>query len=1233
MDPDELDAQLAMEEEMRSEQEGRDSWYDDAMIDEQSTFEARSKAPARREAAPSAPPQPEPPAAPRPPPRPPPAKRQRVAGSAAQPAPSATPLPARELVLLPDHAQLATNGEVSGADEPVANCENESSESEGSGTSDEGESGVSGEDEGEVDTSGDECSGVSEEGDDDAQRRTEPSPGPQPQAERQQHTEPPPGALPDGAPEWFKEQETEDRRALLDSYALIGPRRQYATATEAPTNAAQGATVYRRAERPICPNRMLPCFAGWSPYLSDPFEGAQISFARLMAVRCLEGVTYKVDCGGRNTGEYAKTDDGLCTWLCAQIGELLASHRDVHPLLAPLANALRPDACAQTEGLHVRALHMKLPQMKPTDETPMSVVSSAPPDRDGVDFESGGIRTDDNVRWRNQSEAAVLKGAEIDAYFRFEERPWHVRITHTAAVVKTPPAELPPVTLDADDDADDAGAAGDATGADADAEAARRAKARKRDAARCAAVDHVLTTDRLALAALLLPEQWNLRRVVHARRCGSHPDLKRDIWFDPQRLALLCAALSGNDKLERFAEAMRLTANGTFRAKKMPRGPNDFQIVLFACSESTRLWAQDECKMAFNALVRRVCRDIANLTHDSLRLSDLAFTAAKAGLLTDREVKALEVNEDEQERPTDADLAKSGKNNGTPVTGNWWTTGRPKKLMRRCASFDPDRGDYRLKKHWLFEAFAELLLAEEGQLELDVNVSLVCFSDGWLYDADKAVTRHIRPQDACSQNTGYPLPTFCEEQDSLLIKYLSEIHPCRPVLEWKLGVKAKGLSGTQAEPVFLVCTGKGGAGKGIEMELTERAYGDYFIVITSALLTKCKNENVEGPTPTRLSLKNKRAVAVDECGAVDANTMKVFLGGSTMQARDLHQPLQKFKLRFNSIEAYSNFEDNKKDLAKMQQDPGTRRRVRVVKYTSQFTDTDDRTQGLYEVEAIAADLERGAFEEGDDALAGQAASSDTDADAEMGDAADADDADDAEDASVPARESFMTKVKHDQIMELAPALMARMIRMHQAAMAPGGSWPAEPPEVGKWTAEYLARVTTAPVLDTQLRKWYRRCDCVPTRGLKGDDPNCPSNHSLHDQQETSKKCEHYVVVDELYERFADARDADTDTPLLEKIVGREKMVADDGHGNSNASKRKAAFVQALKTVRCFCAYPADDAIVAAGGGRQQQGEDGEGVMQRDKLLLNASKEKVRDKQGRLGKKKVCVIRGLEAVPE
>ena len=97
----------------------------------------------------------------------------------------------------------------------------------------------------------------------------------------------------------------------------------------------------------------------------------------------------------------------------------------------------------------------------------------------------------------------------------------------------------------------------------------------------------------------------------------------------------------------------------------------------------------------------------------------------------------------------------------------------------------------------------------------------------------------------------------------------------------------------------------------------------------------------------------------------------------------------------------------------------------------------------------------------------------------------------------------MYQAKNDELMALAPQLMARLIQMHKEATSPGGSWPPEPPQVEEATARMWAGTAAVNPLQEPMNKWYQRCSCMP------EDPDTFDNKSLVDWD--GKPCTHYIL--------------------------------------------------------------------------------------------------------------------------
>ena len=100
----------------------------------------------------------------------------------------------------------------------------------------------------------------------------------------------------------------------------------------------------------------------------------------------------------------------------------------------------------------------------------------------------------------------------------------------------------------------------------------------------------------------------------------------------------------------------------------------------------------------------------------------------------------------------------------------------------------------------------------------------------------------------------------------------------------------------------------------------------------------------------------------------------------------------------------------------------------------------------------------------------------------------------------------------DGVMALAPQLMAYMIKLHQDATSPGGSWPPEPPQVEEWTAQMWVGTATVNPLVEPMNTWYKRCACIPK------DPDVNDNSTLI-KPESRTPCTHYILGADLMEKL------------------------------------------------------------------------------------------------------------------
>jgi hypothetical protein len=566
------------------------------------------------------------------------------------------------------------------------------------------------------------------------------------------------------------------------------------------------------------------------------------------------------------------------------------------------------------------------------------------------------------------------------------------------------------------------------------------------------------------MAELLKPDTWACRHVKDARReHAATDDLKLDT-FDKLQFLCVCDL----DNTDQLAEVMRILSSGRFRSsvRHMPRGE---QFELSACG-ANGLWDLDAGKAAW----RRMAMDFqVNLSHLSLSpdFENLVRALENGGKLEKlKERVAKKLNSSEEVKCSRAAQAGDGGEDPGLTADDISVDQLKDHLHGVCCGMKDSLG---LMKS-IEKTYASFVrLVQDQNFEYD-TLRQINFSNGYCYDVATKTKRRIRPSDGAKHSTDYPCPEFDANKDAELEAFLAEVHPPSDVRRFRISELAKCLNMAQNEPCVRFCFGTAGAGKGITTRLFLKAVGDYGGEFDKSLFARPRDGG-ENATPARLQLKNKVYVVVNEVAGFDSSTLKQWCGSDQIVARALYGQPVKFFGTFNLTEMTFN------DMISIKKDEGLERRCCAIRFSSQFVSCADEQGAMAAQQQWERDGEEGKF--------------------------------------------AMHDQKYERIMALAPQLMARLIRIHQA----GDYEPRYPAKVEQWNAELWAESAPENPLQLPMSLWYTRCGCMPRD--TADDTTC----DLVDVD--GNQCTHVIQAKDIMPKLKAKKLPNGDT-LYKQVKGR-----------------------------------------------------------------------------------------------
>jgi len=246
-------------------------------------------------------------------------------------------------------------------------------------------------------------------------------------------------------------------------------------------------------------------------------------------------------------------------------------------------------------------------------------------------------------------------------------------------------------------------------------------------------------------------------------------------------------------------------------------------------------------------------------------------------------------------------------------------------------------------KNTLMDECKSLFYDPTFDQKLDSNINLIGFENG-IYDLEQGLFREGRPDDYITLSTHNNYYKWAEKNpyNKLIIKFFEQVLPNKAVRDYFINALCTCLSGNTKEEKLFVLTGSGSNGKSLTMDLMYQALGDYYMSCDISIITR-KRGNSNQAAPEKVRMKGRRCGVFQEADdgeKLNVGIMKEFTGGDKILVRDLFKganemiefkPQMKYFLTCNQLlEVPSN-------------DDGTWRRIRVIDFSSKFTDNPTKS--------------------------------------------------------------------------------------------------------------------------------------------------------------------------------------------------------------------------------------------------------------------------------------------------
>lgn len=231
-----------------------------------------------------------------------------------------------------------------------------------------------------------------------------------------------------------------------------------------------------------------------------------------------------------------------------------------------------------------------------------------------------------------------------------------------------------------------------------------------------------------------------------------------------------------------------------------------------------------------------------------------------------------------------------------------------------------------------------LFTDERFEEVLDSHTHLVGFENG-VYDLRMHEFREGLPDDFVSFSTGRHFVEY--QPDSVEAReiegYMRQVFTNESVRKYMMDWLACVIDGGVRQEKFYIFTGSGSNSKSMCLNLIQKAIGDYYCILPIALLTQKRTASNSAQAELERT-KGRRLAVMQEPGEserLNIGLMKELTGGDRILCRGLFKEPIEFRPQFKMTMTCNELPEVPSD------DGGTWRRLRVVDYTSRFTDNPD----------------------------------------------------------------------------------------------------------------------------------------------------------------------------------------------------------------------------------------------------------------------------------------------------
>ena len=224
---------------------------------------------------------------------------------------------------------------------------------------------------------------------------------------------------------------------------------------------------------------------------------------------------------------------------------------------------------------------------------------------------------------------------------------------------------------------------------------------------------------------------------------------------------------------------------------------------------------------------------------------------------------------------------------------------------------------------------------------LDSHPHLIGFDNG-VYDLRLHEFRDGIPDDYISFTTGRNYIPFnpAAQEVKEVNQFLSEIFTNPAICKFVKDVLASIIDGGVRHEKFYIFTGSGSNGKSKILELVQKMIGEYYCILPISLLTQKRAASNSAQAELERTRGRRFAVMQEpsEGEKINIGLMKELSGGDRIMTRGLFKDPIEFKPQFKMIMTCNELPEVPSD------DGGTWRRIRVIDFSSKFTEEPDPTK-------------------------------------------------------------------------------------------------------------------------------------------------------------------------------------------------------------------------------------------------------------------------------------------------